>query len=68
MKMNLPTRKELNRQRLEECAEVTGDLILTEMFWNMFEDLSATKQEYYIDVARKIVKAKTGLDIKKLKR
>lgn len=46
--------KKKNREVLERIADNLGDLYLMEMFWDMFSDLSATKQKYYIERAERI--------------
>ncbi len=53
---SIAIRKQENRQKLEEIADGVGDLILSQMFWHMFDDLSATKQEYYIKWAQEIAR------------
>lgn len=47
-------KKERNIDRLQEIADIIGDVYLTEMFWDMFSDLSLKNQEYYISRAQKI--------------
>lgn len=48
------TNKEKNRQELEEIAERIGDMYLMEMFWNMFDKLSESKQKIFIKQAKEI--------------
>lgn len=54
MKMSLPSRKQINEDRLNELIEHLSehaggdDAIIGELFPMIFADLSAPKQEYYI--------------------
>lgn len=48
------SQKEINRQKLEEIAEYTGDIELMAMFWSMFDSLSVKKQEQYLIWAEEI--------------
>jgi hypothetical protein len=48
------TNKEKNKQELQEIADHIGDLYLMEMFWDMFDMLSESKQKIFIKQARAI--------------
>ncbi|MGG1571633.1 hypothetical protein [Fictibacillus sp. NRS-1165] len=51
--------KEKNREKLQEIADVIGDGALTEMFWDMFDDLSIKNQKHYLERAERIMKEAT---------
>jgi hypothetical protein len=48
------TQKQVNREKLEEIAETTGDLQLSIMLWDMFDDLPISKQKTYLEWANRI--------------
>lgn len=52
----MKTQKEKNYDTLLELAENIGDLYLMELFWDMFNDLSETKQKKYIERVKEIIK------------
>jgi hypothetical protein len=53
-----------NREKLQQIADIGGDLMLNEMLWDMFEDLSLVNQKHYIARAARIVKRETGIEWK----
>jgi hypothetical protein len=55
--------KQNNREELERVAEYVGDLFLSELFWNMFDDLSAANQKKYIAAAKAIVERERGFKV-----
>jgi hypothetical protein len=54
--INIKAQKEKNYETMSEIADQIGDMYLMELFWNMFEDLSAVKQKVYIERAKDILK------------
>ena len=64
-KMDPPTRKEINMEQFQDLvtvlaeyrADERGDLIIMgELFYSLFDDLSAAKQEKYIRYLRSEIK------------
>lgn len=60
------TIKEKNREELQKIADIGGDLILMEMFWDMFDGLSVTMQKTFIERAKTIIKDQTGIEYKSM--
>lgn len=54
------TKKQANREKLQEIADRIGDMYLTEMLWDMFDDLSEQKQKTYIAQALRIERNVNG--------
>ena len=66
MKLSLPSRKELNENRMKDLvstlAEFKGGdhVIIGDLFWQVFGDLSAAKQEGYIRQLTAVLKIYRG--------
>lgn len=59
----MANKKQENHDMLQQIADVGGDLMLMEMFWSMFDDLSLVKQKGYIEWAKEIVKRETNITV-----